>query len=489
MKKLIASIMAVVVAAGCMSACGNSTKQSSSGEKTNISFSFWEPGTSREFETCLKKIKASYEELHPDVNIELISQPVDGYQEWIKAQMVADSIPDIEVNHANVLEEQYKAGYVVDISDDFNSENPYADNAVWKDCFGEGILAQAHCYKYEPSYAVPFFASGLSMFYNKTLYDELNLEVPTTWKEFIANCEAIKNADKTPVAFMAQKQDAKTWLCWELEIGLFGKKLFADPNLNYNGDCSITQNEVTKSVLSGYLDYTTNTEYREMYEKYMEYYKQYLQYCPDAAGLDEAAAKTMFLSGNVGHIHTGSWDIQSLIKNENIKFEVGTFPFPTFTEEESEYAGLKLNVASVQTLAVTSNVNKEEGKKEAVVDFVKYFTSPEVHKQFVNETMQIPVIKDIDVDPIFNGFLSPGYPPFSLFERGSQKEGTSFTSLSEAVISGEKVDLNDSLFGELQKSIYREAKDNAEQNGWNSENDYGIPELYQIGGLYSSKAE
>ena len=33
MKKLIASIMALALAAGCMSACGNSTKQSSSGEK------------------------------------------------------------------------------------------------------------------------------------------------------------------------------------------------------------------------------------------------------------------------------------------------------------------------------------------------------------------------------------------------------------------------------------------------------------------------
>ena len=489
MKKLIALTMAVVLSASCLGGCGKGERQTATEKKMNISFSFWEPGISKEFETSLKKIKASYEELHPEVNIELISQPVDGYQEWIKAQTVADNLPDIEMNHANVLEEQYKAGYVIDISDGFNSENPYADGTIWKECFADGRLAQAHCYKYEPSYAVPFFASGLAIFYNKTLYNELNLSVPKTWNEFLSNCESIKKVGKTPIAFMAQKADARQWLGWELEIGLFGKKLFSDANLNYNGDCSIVTNELTKSVLSGYLDYTKNDEYQQMYKTYVKYLKEYLKYCPDAAGLDEAAAKTMFLSGGVGHIHTGSWDTQSLIKNEDIKFEVGTFAFPSFAEEESEYAGLKLDVSSVQTLAVTSNVEKEEKKKEAVIDFIKYFTSPEIHTQFANETMQIPVMKDVDADPVFDGFLGKGYPPLSLFDRGSDKEGTSFTSITETMIAGKEIDINAGLFEELQKSSYRESKDIAEQNGWNDANDYGIPELYKIGGQYSSDKE
>ncbi len=51
-------------------------------------------------------------------------------------------------------------------------------------------------------YCIPMTTSNVAgCFYNKTVYEELNLEIPTTWEEFLANCEIIKRqTDKIPVS-------------------------------------------------------------------------------------------------------------------------------------------------------------------------------------------------------------------------------------------------------------------------------------------------
>lgn len=51
-------------------------------------------------------------------------------------------------------------------------------------------------------YCIPMTTSNVAgCFYNKDVYEELNLEIPTTWEEFLANCEIIKTqTDKVPVS-------------------------------------------------------------------------------------------------------------------------------------------------------------------------------------------------------------------------------------------------------------------------------------------------
>lgn len=50
-------------------------------------------------------------------------------------------------------------------------------------------------------YCIPLTTSNVAgCFYNRKVYEELNLEIPTTWEEFLDNCETIKTStDKVPV--------------------------------------------------------------------------------------------------------------------------------------------------------------------------------------------------------------------------------------------------------------------------------------------------
>ena len=43
-------------------------------------------------------------------------------------------------------------------------------------------------------YALPFRSDFWVLFYNKTLFEELNLTVPSTWEDLVDVCKAIKAA-------------------------------------------------------------------------------------------------------------------------------------------------------------------------------------------------------------------------------------------------------------------------------------------------------
>ena len=50
-------------------------------------------------------------------------------------------------------------------------------------------------------YCIPLTTSNVAgCFYNKKVYEDLQLEIPLTWEEFLNNCEIIKTqTDKVPV--------------------------------------------------------------------------------------------------------------------------------------------------------------------------------------------------------------------------------------------------------------------------------------------------
>lgn len=482
--KIISIVCAISLSMGLLSGCGNDVQTSSESDKINLRFSFWEPSTGKEMETALAEICDSYEADHPNVEIELLPQAVSGYQDWIKAQMAVNDLPEIEINYAPNLISQYESGAVVNIKDALNAPNPYNNNTIWSETFIDGSLDGAHEYRVEPEFNIPLFRTGIAMFYNKTMYDELGLSIPNNWNEFIENCKKIDEAGEVPIAFMGQKDDALNWLYWELIGGLSLERWLADDKLNYNGDEYLSTNEITKAVATGDYNIATDKAYQEDFEKFIEYVKEYLQYAPNASGLDESAAKTLFLSGKAAHINSGSWDIVGLLNNEEVDFEAAVFPYPHLTKENSEYAGKGISNNCVQTVAITSSVNKQEGAKEAATDFLMYLTAPEQYKKFVDNTIQIPSIKDVDTDPVFDAFMEEGFPLCSLYLYGSDSAGRTMKEVYKAVVAGNNIELNDALFEEIQRSNEAGAQKTMENREWTEENNFKIDSLPIVGGKF-----
>ncbi|MBO5060530.1 MAG: carbohydrate ABC transporter substrate-binding protein [Clostridia bacterium] len=461
-----AMFLSIVILLG-VCGCRASKPADKETEVMELTFSFWEPGMAHELEDALQKVADGYEELHPDIHIELLPQAVETYQDWIKSRLVSDDLPDIQSNHGTNLTTQYNAGMILNITDMLNSESPYEKGRLWKECFDKRHLNNntAKEYKY-----IPFFGTSLGVYYNKTIYDELNLQVPDTWDEFMANCEAIENAGKLPIAFMAQKFDACSWIKWEIAGGLFARKHLSDPDININGDLSVSSYEAYRATLTGELDFTKDVEYQEEYREYVKYLREFLQYCGGFPGFEESVAKAMFLSGEAAHIHTGSWDVQGIMKNEGIDFEVGIFQFPRFTEANTPYVGKRISNLSEQSIAITKSVYKEEGKLEAAVDFLRYLTSKEVYQQFINDTAQIPVVKDIAYVEGTEVFKIDGYSHDELLLK------TEGDTIIHEILSGKEPILDDRFFKQMQEKLIAVASDYAQKHNLSAENGYYLEE-------------
>jgi raffinose/stachyose/melibiose transport system substrate-binding protein len=100
-------------------------------------------------------------------------------------------------------------------------------------------------------YAVPISSSQAgAILYNKKIYQELGLQVPRTWNDFIANCEKIKAAGKTAV--IASLKDS-----WTSQLFILGDE--------YN--VKAIQPNFPAEYTANRAKYATNTVARKGFEK------------------------------------------------------------------------------------------------------------------------------------------------------------------------------------------------------------------------------
>lgn len=433
---------------------------------TEITFSFWEPGIAHELEEALQTIADGYEKLHPDVKIRLISEPVESYQDWIKSQIIADDLPDIQSNHSSNLMSQYNAGLIVNVSNELNSRSAYGERHIWKDTFKDLFIDEG-----EDGTSIPFFAVELGIYYNKAIYEKLGLEIPKTWDEFMNNCEIIQNAGILPIAFMAQKADACLWLKTGIAGGLHAEKHLSDEAININGDKSISPYEACRAILTGKVDFANDKVYQNEYREYVNRMEEFLSYCGGYPGFEESVAKAMFLSGEAAHMHTGSWDAYGMmLDNNEFDFEAGVFAFPAFGVNEDGSKGKRIMQLSSQDIAVTKSVYKEEGKLEKVIDFLQYLTSKEVYQEFIDNTAHLPVIKDVCCVKGMEVFEYDGYYNDMLLLKDGSNE------LIYSVLSGNTPVLDSKFFGKLQKQMIASSEEYAKEKKLSSENLYYMEE-------------
>ena len=475
LRKIITLIMCAALVLSVAS-CGESNEVAS--DKIRVTMSFWEPGVNQEFETAFKEIITEYNKVRPDVQIELISQPYDGYQQWITSQFSANSAPIIEYNHSATLADQFRNGLLLDLREVLSQPNKYAGDEAWADTFIDGRLDPANNYTSD-RFSIPIQGMGLAFFYNKAVYDELGLTPPATWDEFMANCAKIAETPTNPIALMGMKDDAIDWLAQYITTGLFGNYILADDKINFNGDTALDDKEIVRAIKEGHFDITTG-EYNKMYKKLLDMVAEYSEYTKDAVGLDEVGAKAQFVGGKAAHIMSGSWDIPEFINNDERDFEVSAFPFPKFTKDNYEHAGGSMVVIGVQPFAITSKAKENPEVEEAAKDFLQFMTAPANYKIFVERTLSIPVVKDVDVDSIFTSFTEGTRPPLFLFVLNSKLAAFNGKDAVKQVLSGKK-DGFDDMAKKQQESIDMWADESIERFGISAETNYDTDSVSMIG--------
>lgn len=193
---LVAAMGAALVLSGCS---GQSTGgQASSVDLEDVEYSgtitmvnkFSDPSVSEYFPAMAKE----FEEAHPGVTVEVQQESDQGYKDKIKVLASSNSIPDIYFAWPGSYAKQFvDAGLALDLT------SAIGPGTAWNETLVPGAVS-AGAYDGK-NYGVPIDLDAKFMFYNKKIFDESGLSVPTTFDELLDTCAALKSKGITPVNF------------------------------------------------------------------------------------------------------------------------------------------------------------------------------------------------------------------------------------------------------------------------------------------------
>lgn len=337
---------------------------------------------------ALDDLNKAYEALHPNIKIELVSVPVTtDRQAWLQARMMAKDAPDIFWLNFESTWDHYQKGWFYAFDEWMKETTPYNNNQVWGDTFTPGILDSVRA----PDgklYDIPADGVGVGIFYNKKIFQDLNIEVPQTWTEFMNIQAKIKESGTTPFAFnMVAKGccDAS----WSEQLlhnqFLIGHIDELDENKNNRVDPIEIANATKKGLLPN----------NEILTQEAALFKEWMQYWPKgyASQFDKYE---MFGSGKAAMVY-GHSGVFALLNSMKLPFEWGVFNFPIVTKESASLSTEKgakiLGPWGAGQWIVPAYLEQENPEKMDVIkDYLMFLSKPESISQLTNESTMEPNI-------------------------------------------------------------------------------------------------
>lgn len=155
-----------------------------------------------------KKLAEEYTKLHPEtkVTVDVVSDN-DAYMAKMQSLFSGDMTGTSDIVHANFLtnalggnEVCFQKNYLRELSDVLDMQHPYQDGLV-RDMYNDTILTEArNAFGGLGIGALPFDKTGISFYYNKTVFEALGLEAPQTWEELLETCQTLRdNGYENPI--------------------------------------------------------------------------------------------------------------------------------------------------------------------------------------------------------------------------------------------------------------------------------------------------
>jgi len=129
---------------------------------------------------------ADFNRTNPGINIRFEAYEPQNYQTVLSTALAAGRGPDvIHVRAYGGLEQFGRANYLLALT---------PQNVPELANFTPDALASESVRATNTVYAVPFASQTLGIFYNRDIFQRLNIQPPQTWDQFLAACRTIKGA-------------------------------------------------------------------------------------------------------------------------------------------------------------------------------------------------------------------------------------------------------------------------------------------------------
>lgn len=311
-KRIVALFMAGVMAAGMLTGCqkaadtaADSTETTAGSEaasgtesntdKVTLRMSYWNS------EDTVAALLDYLAEAVPEVEIEYQFIDNDNYNTVVDTQLSAGEGPDIICESPASALKHAKLGYLQPLND---LGKLYSD-------------AGTNVYSYDGSiYALPGISWFEGIYFNKALFEENSIALPTTFDEYIEVCKEFKKLGIKPLA--------AGLMSWEPML----KNSMAFVTAEY------LSTDAGKEFGSKYREGSITME--GTWDPYIEKWSEMISegiYTSDMLGIDHTQALDEFATGNAAMFCSGPWDYEAIMaKNPDLQIDMMPFYGTTASE-------------------------------------------------------------------------------------------------------------------------------------------------------------
>lgn len=285
-KKLVGALLCASMTAGLLA--GTTTVFAGEGEKTKIRMTYWNS------EDTVQALLDYLAENVPDVEIEYQFIDNSNYDTIVDTQLSAEEGPDIICESPGSALKHARLDYLEKL-DDLGGKYSDAGTSV---------------YSYDGSvYALPGISWFEGIYYNKTMFEENEIELPATFDEYIEVCKKFQEKDIIPLA-----AGLKSW-----EPMLKNSMAFVTAEYLSTEEGKAFGEKYRNGEAT--LDGTWNT----YLEKWSEMIKEGV-YTTDMTGIDHDQALEQFATGQAAMFCSGPWDLET-IQSKNPDLVIDMMPF------------------------------------------------------------------------------------------------------------------------------------------------------------------
>ncbi len=319
----------------CIFFCISNTKNNDI--RTVIKFSSW--GSKSETD-IIKSFIGKFEEINPDIKIDFIHIPQNYFQK-IQLLFASGLEPDVVFINNQNIQMYINAGLLEDLTQYFNNiEEEFYEEAL-------------NCFKKEGKiYALPRDISNLVIYYNKDIFKQKNVKMPSKIKNIFELRELAKKVSDTKNFGINFEENPIFWLYY----------------LSSNGG-GIISDDIKKIIIDKPESIEALNLYSDMINKDRT--------IPSKAQVGSMTSAQMFINGKLAMYLSGRWMSPKFRKTINFDWDITEFP-----------AANKVYIdASGWAVA-----KKSKHKKEAV-EFIKFLSSKEAETEFAKEGLIVPANK------------------------------------------------------------------------------------------------
>lgn len=233
--------------------------------------------------------------------------------------------------------------------------------------FDEGILEGAEGREDGKIYGVPFASQTLQMYYNEAIFDDLGLDEPTTWDEFIDLNDTLVEEDITPMSVGGLDD-------WMMPIvhDILG-------SAQYGGA------EFEEEVLDGDTDFTDSA-----YVDSLQTVLDLQPYMPDSVeGVGYEESQVLFTTEQAAMFPGGSFEL-AFFQEENPDLDMGVFQVPT-------PPGSALDEPVSPAYADANfGVSANSQHPEEAETLIQWMATPEFGQLVANELKQFSPVPGVD---------------------------------------------------------------------------------------------